>query len=409
METVGKYVLVRRLGAGGMGVVYEAHDPALNRPVAVKLLPPGREGDTRRLRREAEAAAQVNHPNCVHIYEIGEDGGRPFIVMELVRGVNAGELVERSGPLPWADATRILAHACRGLAAIHERGLVHRDLKPSNLLISEAGAVKLADFGLAKWAARAAQASLSGERTVGTPHFMSPEQCWNEPVDVRTDVYALGATYYALLTGRPPYQADRDLQVMFAHCNNPVPDPRPVRPGLPDACAEVVLRAMAKAPAERYQTAAEMRTALEAALATGASAEAADTAGPLAVLTPSPPPARPDEPAGGGSKLAIPRSHRVTRRRALQVYTDRRDADSTRLAAIVAGRTGRPLSPEAFRKQVSRAKRLAAEFILLEVAAGVVPASAEAVEADLRELGLWAHVRDYLPEDWRSQFFGHER
>ena len=220
MEKLGKYVLVRRLGAGGMGVVYEAHDPDLHRQVAIKLLPAGHDGDTRRFKLEAKAAAQVTHPNCIHIYVIDEDAGRPFIVMELVRGLNAGEFVERLGPPAWGDATKILVHACRGLTAIHEKGLIHRDVKPSNLLISETGTVKLADFGLAKAIGQGTH-SLSGDRTVGTPHFMSPEQCWNEPVDARTDIYALGATYYALLTGRTPFQADARLQVMFAHCNNP--------------------------------------------------------------------------------------------------------------------------------------------------------------------------------------------
>ena len=163
--------------------------------------------------------------------------------MELVRGLNAGELVERVGPLPCAEATKILIHSCRGMTAIHECGLIHRDVKPSNILISESGSVKLADFGLAKAVGGGTQ-SLSGERTVGTPHFMSPEQCWNEPVDVRTDIYALGATYFALLVGRPPFQADRDLQVMFAHCNNPVPDPRAIRPELPEECSAVIRKAM---------------------------------------------------------------------------------------------------------------------------------------------------------------------
>jgi urea transport system substrate-binding protein len=245
MEKLGKYVLRRRLGAGGMGVVYEAEDETLHRLVAIKVLPADHDGDTRRFKLEAKAAAQVNHPNCVHIYEIDEEGGQPFIVMELVRGLNAGEHVERRGRLNWPEATRVIISACRGLTAIHDRGLIHRDVKPSNLLISETGTVKLADFGLAKAVGQGTQ-SLSWERTVGTPHYMSPEQCWNETVDARTDIYAIGATYYTLLTGRPPFKADRDLQVMFAHCNNPVPDPREHQPELPEGCVTVIRKAMAK-------------------------------------------------------------------------------------------------------------------------------------------------------------------
>jgi hypothetical protein len=345
MEKLGKYVLVRRIGAGGMGVVYEAHDPTLNRPVAIKLLPPeqGPDPDARRFKREAEAAAQVNHPNCVHIYEIDEDDRRPFIVMEFVRGLNAGELVERVGPLPWAEATKILIHACRGLAAIHERGLIHRDVKPSNILIAESGTVKLADFGLAKVVGGATQ-SLSGERTVGTPHFMSPEQCWNEPVDARTDIYALGATYYALLAGRPPFQADRDLQVMFAHCNNPVPDPRASRPDLPIECTAVIQKAMAKSPADRHQTAAELQAELEEIFAKHApkvSLGADATLGPgstdelprVMLALPSTSPELEPAPAAGE-----PRPGRITRRRALWALAPAVAAIGTGVYFAVRGR-----------------------------------------------------------------------
>ncbi len=266
---------MREIGRGGMGVVYEARDPALNRPVAIKVLSPGGSGpggDTRRFRREAEAAAQVNHPNCVQIYDIGEEGGQPFLVMELVPGANAGALVAKAGRLAWADATRIIVAACKGLTAIHDRGLIHRDVKPSNLLISETGAVKLADFGLARIVGEATL-SLTGERTLGTPHYMSPEQCMNESVDPRTDVYALGATYFTLLVGRPPFQAERDLQVMFAHCNNPVPDACALVPELPAICGEVIRKAMAKPPIDRYQSAADLQAALETSLAMHAPTE----------------------------------------------------------------------------------------------------------------------------------------
>ena len=267
MQTIGKYVLTRQIGAGGMGVVYEGRDPALNRLVAIKVLPPetGPNADTRRFRREAESAAQVNHPNCVQIYDIGEDHGRPFLVMELVSGVNAGVLVTRLGKLAWPEATRVAVAACRGLTAIHDRGLIHRDVKPTNLLVSEAGAVKLADFGLAR-PVSGHTLSLTGEKTIGTPHYMAPEQCMNEPVDARTDVYALGATYFHLLTGKPPFRGERDLQVMFAHCNNPVPDACALCPELPAACADLLRKALAKMPADRFQTAGEMQAALEAIL-----------------------------------------------------------------------------------------------------------------------------------------------
>src|SRR6185436_5776933 len=134
-----------------------------------------------------------------------------------------------------------------------------------NILISKSGFVKLTDFGLARSVEKDGP-SLTGDRVIGTPHYMSPEQCWNEPVDARSDIYSLGATYYVLLTGRTPYIALHDLQVMFAHCNDPVPDPRAARPDLPETCREIVRKAMAKSPADRYQTALELVAALEAAL-----------------------------------------------------------------------------------------------------------------------------------------------
>ena len=264
MEAIGKFVVVRMLGAGGMGVVFEARDPTLDRPVAVKLL--NNRADPERFRREAKLAAKVAHPNCVPIHHADEHAGQFYVVMELVVGENASQFLDRRGALSWQTATRLLIGTGRGLAAVHEAGLIHRDLKPSNILISNSGVVKLTDFGLARTIEKEGP-SLTGDRVVGTPHYMSPEQCWNEPVDARSDIYSLGATYYVLLTGRTPYTAMHDLQVMFAHCNDPVPDPRAIRPELPEACRDIARKAMAKSPADRYQTARELVAALEAALA----------------------------------------------------------------------------------------------------------------------------------------------
>jgi serine/threonine protein kinase/WD40 repeat protein len=262
MKPIGKYTVVREIGRGGMGVVYEGFDPSLDRAVAVKLLLG--EHDPERFLREARAAARVNHPNCVAVYDRGEHDGHPFLVMELVKGASAAELIARR-KIGWKNATRIAASAARGLAAVHAAGLVHRDIKPSNLLVTSAGVVKVGDFGLATSSDRTSR-SLTGDAVVGTPHYMSPEQCMNEAVDARSDVYALGAAYFYLLTRQTPFKAGHDLQVMFAHCNNPAPDPRQCAEGVPDGCAAVVSRAMAKNPAERFQTAGEMLAALVAVL-----------------------------------------------------------------------------------------------------------------------------------------------
>jgi serine/threonine protein kinase len=275
MNQIGKYVVVRELGRGGMGVVYEARDPALDRAVALKFV--NEQADPKRFLVEAKAAAKVIHPNLVPIFDLGEHDGRPFLVMELIDGTTAAEFLAKRGPLSWKTATRIVAAACRGLAAVHDAGLIHRDIKPSNLLISNSGVVKVADFGLARLVA-AGGPSLTGDQIVGTPHYMSPEQCLGEPVDTRSDVYALGVTYFVLLTGHTPYSADRDLQILFAHCNDPIPDPRTVVPAVPATCAEVIRKAMAKRPADRYQSAREVLTALDPILA-------ADRTEELAVLS----------------------------------------------------------------------------------------------------------------------------
>jgi serine/threonine protein kinase len=280
MKPIGKYTIVREIGRGGMGVVYEGFDPALDRPVAIKLLLA--ESDPVRFLREAKAAARVNHPNCVTVFDTGTHDGHPFLVMELITGASTAHLLAHSGRLSWRHATRIAAAAARGLGAVHAHDLVHRDVKPSNLLVTGSGTVKVADFGLATSITRAT-VSLTGDRTLGTPHYMSPEQCMNEPVDARTDVYALGAAYFHLLTGQPPFVAPHDLQVMFAHCNNPVPDPRQMVPDVPDGCAEIVSQALAKNPVDRYQTMGEMGAALTAVL------KADGTNGPLDSTDGNPP------------------------------------------------------------------------------------------------------------------------
>jgi Leucine-rich repeat (LRR) protein len=190
--------------------------------------------------------------------------------MELVRGRSAGDAVAGANPMPWREATRVIADACRGLAAAHKAGLIHRDIKPANIMITEDGPAKLADFGLAKASGLGGVGSMAGPTgtgmVVGTPHYMSPEQAQAKPLDGRSDLYSLGATYLTLLTGRTPFPAEAPMQILYAHCTAPVPDPREVVPDLPDAAVEVVMRAMAKDPAERFPNAESMLAALEAVL-----------------------------------------------------------------------------------------------------------------------------------------------
>lgn len=267
---LGKYVLRSKLGRGGMGIVYLATDTRLKRDVALKVLSKELASNAEAVQRflqEARAAAQLNHPNVVMVHDVDQERGHCFLVMELVTGGTAQERLAES-PLDWVEATRTIADACRGLAAAHQAGLIHRDIKPANLLRTADGVIKLADFGLAKVtdASNSTGPQTKSGTILGTPQFMSPEQCSGEPIDARSDIYSLGATYFALLTGEPPYVEAQPLQIMFAHCSKPVPDPRTRRPEIPAACAHVVMKALGKRRAERFTSADEFLAALNALL-----------------------------------------------------------------------------------------------------------------------------------------------
>lgn len=273
--TLGKYKITGVLGQGGMGVVFRAYDPAIDREVAIKLLPEqlaDNETVLNRFRAEVRSAGRLSHANVAAIYDVGEEGRAHYIVMELVGGGSVSDELQRHGALPVLDATRIAIDACQGLAAAHAAGLIHRDVKPANLLRAADGAVKLTDFGIAKVSSLDSTDSPHLTRTgtvVGTPHFMSPEQCQAEPVDARSDIYSLGATYYCALTGRQPYQdCDSVMQVLFAHCKKSIPDPRETNSEVPVACSEIIARAMAKDPSDRYQTAEAMLADLQAVAST---------------------------------------------------------------------------------------------------------------------------------------------
>ena len=265
-RTIARYKILRVLGVGGMGMVFEALDTAIERHVALKILPTELVEEQiarQRFLEEARAVGKLNHPHVVVLHEIGSDADVHYIVMELVRGGTSEDFCQKDTMASILQATKIARQAASGLVAAHNAGIVHRDVKPANLLLDEEGNVKVTDFGLAKQVADPALGMTREGQIIGTPSYISPEQCESRPVDSRTDVYSLGATYYALLTGERPYADQMSVvAVMYAHCNVSVPDPRKKNPAISASAAKVIARAMAKRPINRYAKMADMEAAL---------------------------------------------------------------------------------------------------------------------------------------------------
>jgi len=271
-RTLGKYQVTGVLGKGGMGVVLKAHDPMIDRDVAVKVLAYSLAADAiarTRFLAEARAAGQLSHPHVANIYEVGQEGNSYYLVMEYISGGSLEERLDQNGALPVLEATRAVIDACKGIAAAHAAGLIHRDVKPANFLQAMDGSIKVTDFGLAKSNSAHNQNLTHTGTVIGTPFFMSPEQCRGETADQRSDVYALGATYYSLLTDKCPYEESSNIpQLMYAHCHGPIPDPREVNASIPVACSRIIARAMAKSPDDRYQSVNELLGDLELVAAT---------------------------------------------------------------------------------------------------------------------------------------------
>ncbi len=269
---LGQYRLRRLIGGGGMGEVYLAEHQLLKRPCAVKLIRQDRVTDPKalaRFEREVRLTATLSHPNTVQIYDYGRtEDGTYYYVMELLEGLSLAELVDGHGPLPPGRAVYLLRQVCQALREAHAAGLIHRDIKPSNILAARYGGLddvaKLLDFGLVLPAASAIAPPLSEDgQILGTPLFMSPEQAMGgRQLDERSDIYSLGAVAYYLLTGRPPFDAGGGLSVMIAHVHDPVVPPSLVQAGIPEDLERVVLRCLAKDPADRFPDAGSLERAL---------------------------------------------------------------------------------------------------------------------------------------------------
>ena len=283
-DTVDRFVLEALVGQGGMGAVYRARDPKLQRRVALKVLRAEVTGGTgstssegtARLLREARAAASLDHPNAVAIYDVGEHDGQPYIAMELVEGKSLRALVGDAG-VPAGERLRVLVDVARALAAAHKRGLVHRDVKPENVMIRDDGVVKVLDFGIARRHAAPTDphgsttpeglATITQEGAVlGTPLYMAPEQIRGDALDGRADQFAWGVMAYELLTGKVPWVFERDAFRLVAAILTSTPEPLgPRAPDVPGAVASAVERAIAKEPSSRFPTMDHLVAAVEAA------------------------------------------------------------------------------------------------------------------------------------------------
>ena len=264
-----RYELGEILGFGGMSEVHLARDLRLHRDVAVKVLRADLARDPSfylRFRREAQNAAALNHPAIVAVYDTGEAetaaGPLPYIVMEYVDGITLRDIIHNDGPIPPRKAIEIIADACQALNFSHQHGIIHRDVKPANIMISHTGAVKVMDFGIARAIADSGNSVTQTAAVIGTAQYLSPEQARGDPVDPRSDVYSLGCVLYEMITGEPPFIGDSPVAVAYQHVReDPVP-PSQKHSGISPDLDAVVLKALAKNPDNRYQTAAEMRADL---------------------------------------------------------------------------------------------------------------------------------------------------
>src|SRR4051794_28952760 len=305
--TLGGYRIEQMAGRGGMGVVYIAEQLALGRRVALKVISPELAEDPgfrERFKHESRIAASIDHPNIIAVYEVGEVDGLLFLSMRYVEGTDLRELIRDAGRVPIARAARIVMQVAAALDAAHARGLVHRDVKPANVLIAagDADHAFLTDFGLTKHLESASGLTNTGQ-WVGTADYVAPEQIQGAPIDARTDVYALGCMLFQMLTGEVPFPRDSQVAKIYAHLSEPPPRIDHASLGLPAELDAVVRRAMAKDPADRFQSAGDLGRATLAAIEQRPVEEPERS---VATGTAAPAPASFAAPASGGATRQQP-------------------------------------------------------------------------------------------------------
>lgn len=319
---LGKYKLLERIGMGGMGQVFLAQHTSMGRHAAIKVLPPelaNNEYSRQRFLREARAAGQLDHPNLVRAYDVDSEGEVMFLVLEYIDGISLHDLVSKHGPLQSERAAYYLWQVANGLAYINSCGLVHRDIKPANLLVDRLGVVKILDLGLVRSQIEDDELTRGqGVKILGTADFLAPEQAIDcSSVDIRADLYSLGATGYFLLTGKTPYTTEKISQKLIAHQVQPIPSVREVRSDVPQVLADILIKLMAKKPEDRYATPEELMAALE----------------PWAQLPPPPPSEQELPPAAIGVSAPSSGAIHLTPH---PVRTDRGSGSSVSLHAIAA-------------------------------------------------------------------------
>ena len=260
------FLVEKLLGRGGMGVVYRAVETGLSRPVAIKILPETALTDNdavQRFDREARIVAQLNHPNIAQIYGIGQVDDAPYYVMEYIEGRSLEEILKEKGRLAGTRGVKIMIQAAKGLKAASEQGVIHRDIKPGNLMVTEDDKVKVVDFGIAKAFQDDTFKTATG-LIMGTPRYLSPEQGRGvEKLDMRSDIYSLGATFYHMVTGNPPFDADNPITLIQKHITKPVVAIQEFNANVPEKLCNIIYRMLEKLPADRFQDYNELIIALE--------------------------------------------------------------------------------------------------------------------------------------------------
>lgn len=263
----GRYQILKELGRGGMGIVFQAQDKQLNEQVAIKILSPMLSNNSEaleRMKREVSSARRITHPNVIRIHDISEVAGLNFVSMEYFNGISLKEQIKKTGPMSLMQAFNIASQVCDGLEAAHRQGVIHRDLKSQNIIINSAGQIKIIDFGLAH------TAHLEGMTAtgliMGTPEYMAPEQVAGKKVDERADLYSLGIILYEIFTGSVPFHGDSAIAVGFKQMKEDPAPPRSLNGQVPEQVEQVILKALSKEPLMRYRSAGELKEELERAV-----------------------------------------------------------------------------------------------------------------------------------------------